>query len=202
MQNHDTYAYLFGNNLYINLTNRCNNDCEFCVRRGSDGVGGNNLWIVQEPSFEEVKRQMLQFQRFDEVVFCGYGEPLIRLEVLKQVAAFVKRYDIPTRIDTNGLANRFHGRDITPELEGLIDTVSISLNASNPEEYDRICHSEYGTEAFGEMIDFAIKVKKHVPKVIFSVVETIGKEEIDRCKKISDSLGIPLRVREYIEPER
>ncbi len=198
----DVYAYEFEGKLYINLTNRCTNDCEFCLRRGNEGVGGHYLWIVKEPDAKEVIEQFGELDKYQEVVFCGFGEPTIRLEVLKEVAAYLKKHNKKVRLDTNGLANLYYGRDITPDLEGLVDTVSISLNTSSPEKYEALCHPEFGISSFEGMLDFAKKAKEHIPEVIFSVVDTIGEEEIAKCRNIAQSLGVPLRVRYYIEPER
>lgn len=198
----DVYAYEFEGKLYINLTNRCTNDCEFCLRRGTDGVGGHYLWIVKEPDAKDVIEQFGDLNKYREVVFCGFGEPTIRLEVLKEVAAYLKKHNKKVRLDTNGLANLYYGRDITPELAGLIDTVSISLNTSSSEEYEALCHPVFGISAFEGMLDFAKKAKEHVPEVILSVVDTIGEDEIAKCRKIAERIGVPLRVRYYIEPER
>ncbi|MBQ9988231.1 MAG: radical SAM protein [Clostridia bacterium] len=198
-----TFIYDMDGNLYVNLTNRCCNACDFCIRNGSDGIGGHHLWLDREPSAQEVIAQMEQtgLNSYKEVVFCGFGEPMERLDAIKTVAAYVKQQGKPVRINTNGLANLMYGRDVTPELAGLVDTLSISLNASDAKVYDAVCHSKFGPEAFEGMLAFAEKAAAHVPNVLFSVVDTIGEEEIARCRQIAERCGVKLRVREWIEPD-
>ena len=134
--------YKVHNNLYVNLTNKCPCACTFCLRQNMDHVGeSKSLWLEREPSAEEVIAEFAKFDmsRFNEVVFCGFGEPTEAFEVLKKVAAFVKEtYHMPMRLNTNGLGNLVNGRDITPEMEGLIDTVSISLNTPNADRYHEL----------------------------------------------------------------
>lgn len=196
------FVYPCGDNLYVNLTNRCPNDCEFCIRRGNDTVEGNELWLDHEPSAQEVIDQLhthVNWEQVPEIVFCGFGEPMERLDVLLEVAQYLKRHGKHTRVNTNGLANLIHGRDITPECRGCIDTISISLNASNAQAYDAVCHSIYGLQAYPALLDFAKKAALVVPHVMFSVVDTIGPAEIARCQELADACGIPLRVRAFIE---
>ena len=202
MERSDVYAYPYEGNLYINLTNRCTNNCEFCVRRGSDGVGGHYLWIKKEPTAQEVIAQMDHLDRYREVVFCGFGEPMMRLPELLEVAAYAKEKGKYTRINTNGQANLIYGRDVTPDLAGLIDCVSISLNRGDAQSYEDLCHSRFGLEAFPGLLSFAKAAKEHVPEVILSVVDTIGEAEIEKCRKLAEACGVPLRVRAFIEPER
>ena len=198
----NTYAYAYGDNLYINLTNKCPNDCEFCIRREGEGIGGHKLWLEHEPTAPQVIEQMGDLTPYHEVVFCGFGEPMVRLRTLLQVAAYAKAQGKATRINTNGLANLIHDEDVTPQLEGLIDTVSISLNASDAKAYDAVCHSAYGLRAFPALLAFAKCVQKHVPHVMFTVVDTIGQQEIERAQALADECGVQLRVRAWIEPER
>lgn len=188
--------------LYVNLTNRCTNRCTFCIRSNKDGVGGGtHLWLSHEPDANEIIDALKKYDvnSFKEVVFCGYGEPTLQIDVLVEVAKWVKEnYSVLTRINTNGHANKYHGKDITPLFENLIDTVSISLNASNKKAYDESCRSIYGQDAFDIMLDFAKEAKKHT-RVVLSVVDIIGKDEVDRCKEIAKEIGVELRVREYVE---
>ena len=134
----DTYVYEYGSGLYVNLTNRCNNNCAFCLRHTNQGVGRHRLWLEHEPTAEQVIEKMQNLSAYEEVVFCGFGEPTLAWETLKQVAAYVKRQGKPVRVNTNGLGNLANGRDITPEAKGLVDTFSISLNASTPEAYQEL----------------------------------------------------------------
>lgn len=188
--------------LYVNLTNRCTNRCSFCIRNNKDGVGGGTqLWLSHEPSAEEIIDALKSYDvaSYKEAVFCGYGEPTIRIDELISVAKWIKEnYGSATRINTNGHGSEYHGRDITPLFDGVIDSVSISLNASNAELYDKSCRSIYGPRAFDIMLDFARKAKEHT-NVVLSVVDVIGEDEILACRRIADEIGVGLRVREYVE---
>lgn len=196
-----TITYELGNSLYINITNRCTNNCVFCVRNISDGLGSAaSLWLEREPTVDEVIEdiQKWDISRYEEFVFCGYGEPMMRaydvIEICKKLKA---RYSLPIRINTNGHANLICGEDITPRLEGLVDVVSISMNAVNAHEYQAICRSQYGEEAFGAMLDFAVRCKKHIPRVVLSVVNIISNEDIQHCREIAQRNGVEFRVRYY-----
>ena len=195
-------AYEYQNNLYINLTNRCTNKCKFCIRFTPSGVDNIDLWLEHEPSAEEVIKALEEknYKNYDEVIFCGFGEPMLQYEVLLEVAKYIKENsDLKIRINTNGHANRAAGKDITPLLKGLIDCVSISLNAENAKKYHDICVCDYGEEGFYEMLDFAKKASKYVPDVVLSVVDVISKEEIEACRKVAQEAGVAFRVREYSE---
>lgn len=188
--------------LYVNMTNRCTNKCKFCIRFTPSGMDGLDLWLEHEPSVEEIKAALAaaDFTSYDEVIFCGYGEPLLRWSEVAQAAEFIRKScAAKIRINTNGHANRAAGRDITPELEGLIDVISVSLNAKNAREYNEICVCDYGEDGFYEMLDFVKCAKKHVPRVVMSVVDTIGAEDIEACRKIAEEVGAEYRVREYSE---
>lgn len=192
----DTYVYQVGGKNYINLTNRCNNACDFCIRQNKVGIPGFSLWLEKEPEAEEVIAQLDAAGRGD-VVFCGYGEPTLRLDVLKEVAAYVKSYGGKVRVNTNGLANREYGRDVVPELENLVDVMSISLNEASAEKYDAVCHSIYGPAAFDEMLDFARRCVGTRMDTVLSVVDVISPEDIAVCREIAEKVGARLRVREY-----
>ncbi len=165
----DTYVYEYGSGLYVNLTNRCNNNCAFCLRHTNQGVGRHRLWLEHEPTAEQVIEKMQNLSAYEEVVFCGFGEPTLAWETLKQVAAYVKRQGKPVRVNTNGLGNLANGRDITPEAKGLVDTFSISLNASTPEA---IQHSSLFTKIlliceWRNLIDSYLKYIMIMPRVSF-----------------------------------
>lgn len=192
-----------GATVYVNLTNRCPCACTFCLRQTKEMEEGHSLWLKNEPTVEEVIRE---FQKYDlddfkEVVFCGFGEPLERVEDVVQIAGILKHFrrDLPIRINTNGLANLIHQRDVTPELKGRIDTVSISLNAPDASEYDALTRSRFGKESFQAMLDFASLCRQYVPYVVMTVVDIIGEEKIQRCQAICDDLGVKLRVRPFEE---
>ena len=189
--------------VYVNLTNRCPCACTFCLRQTKEMEEGHSLWLKKEPTVEEV---IQEFQKYDlddfkEVVFCGFGEPLERVEDVVQIAGILKHFrrDLPIRINTNGLANLIHQRDVTPELKGRIDTVSISLNAPDAGEYDALTRSRFGKESFQAMLDFASLCRQYVPHVVMTVVDIIGDEKIQRCQAICDELGVKLRVRPFEE---
>ena len=195
-------AYEYQNNLYVNLTNRCTNKCKFCIRFTPSGVDNIDLWLEHEPSEDEVIKSLEEknYKAYDEVIFCGYGEPMLRYEVLVEAAKYIKdNSDLKIRVNTNGHANRAAGKDITPLLKGLVDCISISLNAENAQKYNNICVCDYGEEGFYEMLDFAKKASKYVPDVVLSVVDVIGKEEIEECRKLAEETGVKFRVREYSE---
>ncbi len=195
-------VYEYQNNLYVNLTNRCTNKCKFCIRFTPSGVDNIDLWLEHEPSTEEVIRALEEknYKEYDEVIFCGYGEPMLQYEVLVEAAKYIKENsDLKIRINTNGHANRAAGKDITPLLEGIVDCISISLNAENAQKYNDICVCDYGEDGFYEMLDFAKKASKYVDEVVLSVVDVIGKDEIEACRKIAEETGVEFRVREYSE---
>ena len=194
--------YKVHNNLYVNLTNKCPCACTFCLRQNMDHVGeSKSLWLEREPSAEEVIAEFAKFDmsRFNEVVFCGFGEPTEAFEVLKKVAAFVKEtYHMLIRLNTNGLGNLVNGRDITPEMEGLIDTVSISLNTPNADRYHELVRSKFGDKSFDAMLDFARSSTKYVSNVVMTTVDTtITKEEEEECRRICDSIGAKYRIRPW-----
>ncbi len=195
-------TYVLDNALYVNLTNRCTCACEFCIRKNTDTVGSaHSLWLEREPTREEVwlDIQSRNPEQYRELVFCGFGEPTIRLnELLWVCKQFKAQYNLPVRVNTNGHASLIAGQDVAPLFEGLVDVVSISLNAKNAAEYSRICHPRDGEAAFDAMLDFADKVKHFVPKVIMTVVDTMPAEDIEACRKIAESLGVSFRVRSYI----
>lgn len=197
-----TITYTVGDSLYVNTTNRCSNSCDFCVRSHGEALYGD-LWIDHEPTKEEILADIerREPEKFPELVFCGYGEPTERQDDIVWVMRELKKKhpNLKIRINTNGQADLINGRDTTPELEGLVDTLSISLNCANAESYQKVCHSEFGEKAFDALIDYARRAKKYVPKVVFSVVRgSIPDSDIDICQKIADDAGVTLRVREML----
>jgi len=194
--------YRVHNNLYLNLTNRCSSACTFCLRQNRNSMeASGSLWLIHEPSIGEVIDAFKQFcvDDFDEIVFCGFGEPTMSFEVLKETAQYIRNnWNKPIRLNTNGQGNLINKRDITPELEGLIDTVSISLNYPGTKRYQEIVNSQFGEKAYSAMLEFAKSVSHYVPHVILSTVDTIlTKEEEQLCAELCHSLGVTYRIREW-----
>jgi TatD family-associated radical SAM protein len=195
-------TYEVGDALYLNITNRCSNRCIFCIRENPNGMQGLDLWLEWEPTIEEVLGNLAQreMSKYKEVVFCGFGEPLMRFSDVIKISRQIKAlYLLPIRINTNGQGSLIAGRDITGELQGLIDAVSISLNAKSAVKYQAVCQSVYGEAAFAAVLDFAAKAKKYVPKVVLSVVEIMPAEDIEECQTISRKIGVQFRVRKFVE---
>jgi TatD family-associated radical SAM protein len=195
----DTLIYRIGDAIYINLTNKCTNNCTFCLRETRDGVDGYHLRLQKDPEASEIIDALEKETDVSEAVFCGLGEPTMRLEALLEVARYLKDRGSHVRLNTNGQGSAYAGHDIAPELKGLVDTVSISLNASDAVKYDAICKSIYGEEGFDHMMDFARSCIAQGIETILSVVDLIGKDEIAKCEKIAKDTGAKLRIRHYIE---
>lgn len=188
-----TFAYKIRDNLYLNITNRCSNACTFCVRFHRDYVKGHNLRLNREPTAEELIGKIGDPANFREIVFCGYGEPTLRLEVIKEVAAWIKQRGGRVRINTNGHGNLINKRNILPELHGLVDSLSISLNAQDEETYNKLCRPIF-KGAYQAVIDFIREAKRYIPYVIVTVVEMEG-VDIDACRKIAEQLGVTTKIR-------
>ena len=197
-----TVTYIVDGALYVNVTNRCTNNCDFCIRKNADGAyGSDSLWLLREPTEEQILASILErdLSEFREIVFCGYGEPSLRLEVCRSVALKVKEiHNIPIRMNTNGHSSLFFGYDTAPLYKDAFDCISISLNTPSEQRYNEICHP-VKDGAYAAMLDFAREVKKYVPAVILSVVgDFLTPEEIEECKRIADSCKVTLKVRDYI----
>ena len=187
---------------YVNITNQCNCACTFCLRTMKHMAEESTLWLKQEPSVDEVKAELdkLPWDMAKEIVFCGFGEPTMRLDALLELMAYVrqKHLDMPIRLNTNGLADLIYGRSVAGDFEGLVDTISISLNASNAERYLELTRAKYGIGAFDAMLKFAVDCKAHIPNVVLTVVEKVEDQaEIDACRKLCQEKGLQLRVRIY-----
>ncbi len=199
-----TITYNVKNGIYVNMTNRCPCSCTFCLRNNGDSVyGSNSLWLEHEPTVEEVCKSIDEWDlsKYSEVVFCGYGEPTERLPELLEVAKYIKsKSDISIRINTNGLADLIWKEKTASKLEGLIDSVSVSLNATNKDEYLKVVRPGFGIESFDAMLSFTKDCTKYVPNVMMTVVDVVtSKEEQEVCRKICESVGAKLRVRPYEE---
>ena len=199
-----TITYEVDGELYVNVTNRCSNRCSFCIRNNDDGAyGSDSLWLEREPSCEEILESIFSrdLSKYKEMVFCGYGEPSYRLDVVRSVAMETKRRvpHLKIRINTNGQSDLILGRNTAPDYKDAFDSVSISLNASNSERYAEICHPVFNCDVLSAIIEFAKNVNKYVQTVQFSIVrQFLSEEEIKECEEISKTSSIPLRIREYI----
>lgn len=198
----DTYAYVLDGNLYINLTNKCSNGCDFCVRNERVSYYGNYLWLRHgEPTPEKVIAQVNglgDITRFKEAVFCGFGEPTYRVAEMVVLCDYFHSKGLSTRLNTNGQGNLINKRDIVPDLKGKIDLVNVSLNASCVEKYQPICRSQFGESGFEALIEFAKLCKRNGVNCRFSIVDCIGEEEVEACKRLAESVRIPLYIRSYI----
>lgn len=189
-----TVAYVLGDRLYLNITNRCTNACAFCIRGTKEGVG-YNLWLEEEPTADEVLQAIKNPLQYREIVFCGYGEPLLRPGVVRQVAAALKKQGpVSIRINTNGLANLYHRHNVLPELTGLIDVLSISLNAPDAVSYQQICRPQWAEEAYPALLGFIRESKKYIPRVVVSAVEWPG-VDLEKCRAVAADLGVAYRIR-------
>ena len=197
-----TITYKGRNAIYVNMTNKCPCACTFCLRHNKDHVfNADSLWLTREPSIQEVCDSIdtWDLSQYDEVVFCGYGEPTERLDDLLEVAAYIKsKSNIKVRINTNGLADLIHGEPTAHKLQGLIDSVSISLNATNKEDYLNLVRPKFGIVSYDAMLAFAKDCVSYVPEVVMTVVDVVtSKEDQELSRQICDSIGVKLRVRPY-----
>lgn len=198
----NTILYEVHHNLYVNLTNKCPCACTFCLRQTRDHMeNSGSLWLEHTPKLSEVLSEFEKFDmsKYEEVVFCGFGEPMEALDVLLETARFVKeKYQKPIRINTNGLGDLINKKEVAPLLKGLVDTVSISLNTPDAEEYVKLVRPKFGEGSFQAMLDFAKKCTEYVPNVVMTTVATtLSKEEEERCAEICRNVGASYRIRPW-----
>lgn len=193
--------YDYAGGLYINMTNKCPCRCEFCIRDMAESLGdADSLWLRREPSLEEIM-EMLQntdLSRYEEVVFCGYGEPTERLDCLFEICDYIKaNTNLKTRLNTNGLSDLICGRSTAADFKGKLDAISISLNAPTAEKYYQLCHPDFGMESFDAILKFTEDIKNYVGDVTMSVVgSSISREDTEACRVIAnEKLGVKFRVR-------
>ena len=202
-----TATYRVGDGLYVNLTNRCPCACTFCIRQNGDGVyGSDSLWLEREPTVDETCESIERnLGDASELVFCGYGEPTERLDVLLEVAGRFKKVHpaIPIRVNTNGLSDLIAGKPTAHRFKDLVDTVSISLNAPTAEEYVALCRPKFGAAAYPALLKFAEEVKGFVKDVVLTVVgtESLTPEKEAACRRVAAEHGVPLRVRTFTGPK-
>jgi len=193
--------YTYGGKVYLNITNKCPCRCTFCIRSNGEGLGSaETLWHEKDPSADEIIAAIdsFDFSVFQEVTFCGYGEPLCALDNLVKAGKYIKsKYNIQIRINTNGLGDLINKKNTAKIIGEFADTVSISLNAPNPQRYVELSRPSFGEKSFDAIIEFAKECKKNIKTVKFSLVNVISDDEIEECRKLAEKLEIPLRVREY-----
>ena len=202
----ETITYEYGGGLYVNLTNRCDCACVFCLRHnGHKGsIYADDLWLDHEPTRQEALEDLLarDLPKYSELVFCGFGEPAYRMDDILWLVDRLKEAAPglpPVRINTNGHADLILGRDVTPELKGRIDALSISLNGSTCEEYVAVTRPRDGERAWEAMLDFTRRAVRYVPTVMMTVVDKDkSPRELEACRALCESLGARLRVRAYI----
>lgn len=198
---HGEIAYPIRDSLYLNVTNRCSNRCVFCGREDRPVVKGHDLRLSSEPTAAEILRAAGDVSKYREVVFCGYGEPLLRWETVREVAASLKARGAPVRIriNTNGQSRLFLGRDILPEMEGIVDSLSVSLNAPDDESYRRICRPDERSGAFAAVRDFIREARAFVPEVTATAVTFPG-VDVEACRRLAvGELGVAFRARTWNE---
>ena len=193
--------YTYQGQVYVNLTNKCDCSCKFCIRTHHETVGdADTLWHKVDPTLEEVKAAIdaYDFSGKSELVYCGYGEPTCALDVLVESARYAKeRYGLKIRINTNGLGNLYHKKDIVPRLAEIADVISISLNAPTKEAYMEITRPQFA-DAFEGMLAFAKECGEQIAQVKMTVVDVVPEEEIEASRKLAESIGVELRVRKYV----
>lgn len=198
-----TIVYRVGKGLYVNMTNRCPCACEFCIRRNGAGVYGSDpLWLEREPSVAEICEAVdAAVEGYTSIVFCGYGEPTGRLEDLLAVAGHIRetKPGMPIRVNTNGLADLIVGGPTASRFSGLVDCLSISLNAENAERYEAACHPVFGSRSYAAVLRFAEEARNYVPSVILTVVGTpdMTPGRISACRGIAERIGVDFRVRTF-----
>jgi len=194
-------VYWLGDNLYLNITNRCPNHCYFCFRNFRGGIEGFNLKLDKEPKTNDAIKELgkvINSRYWREVVFCGFGEPLERLDCLLEITRWIKEhYGKVVRVDTNGqgcLLNE--GRDVVRELkEAGVGKLSVSLNAHDKETYNYVCKPTF-ENAFESVLDFVEEGRRELDTEI--TVVTIPEVDISRVREMARKMGVKLRLREYI----
>ena len=189
-------VYPIRHSLYVNLTNQCTNRCIFCPREVEPRVMGHWLGLREEPTAEQVIEAIGDPKRYDEIVFCGFGEPTLRLEVLKQIARAVKAAGGRVRINTNGQGSLANGRDIVPELVGLVDAVCVSLNTADASQYIALCCPQHGAEAHRGVVDFIRRARELLPSIAVTALDYPG-VDVDAVRKLADELRVEFRGRRY-----
>ncbi len=195
----NTLSYQYLDSLYLNITNRCMMACPYCIKQKWSGYfRGHSLKLDKEPTVKEVIDSIGDPSKYKEIIFCGYGDSLVRLEEVKEIAAWLKSKNAKVRINTAGLANKYHKKNILPELKGLVDIISISLNGTTPQEHNRLNNPMFGEESFKEVIAFAELAKNYIPVVVLTAVE-LQNLDVSKVEAIAKSIGVSFRARPYLD---
>ena len=194
-------VYTFENQAYLNITNACPCRCTFCIRNNGDSVGeATTLWFEHSPSIDEIKAEIdaFDFTKYNNsIIICGYGEPTCALGNMLEACKHLKSKGIHIRLNTNGLSDLINKRETAKEICEVIDSVSISLNAPTAEKYNEVTQPSFGEKSFDAMLKFAKECKEYGIPTKLTVVDVISEEDIEDCRKLCESIDIPLRVREY-----
>jgi TatD DNase family protein len=197
----NTISYTLGNNLYLNITNRCMMACPYCIKhKWTNDFHGNDLKLEKEPTVCEVVNSIGDPKKYDEIIFCGYGDALVKPDEVKEIAKWVKDNGGNVRINTSGLANRYHAKNILPKFEGLIDVISISLNGTSPKEHNELNRPMFGEESFDEIIKFVKEAKHYIPKVVITAVKLPGLD-VSKIEKIAKEADVSFRLRTYLDED-
>ncbi len=188
-------SYQIDDRLYLNITDRCTLGCTFCPKNQGDfQLHDYDLSLDHRPSTEEVIAAIGDPADYAEIVFCGYGEPTLQLQVMLEVARFIKDGGGMVRVNSDGLANLVHKRNVLPEMAPWIDSISISLNAQNSEVYDRHCLPAI-QGSFEAMLEFLRLAPKYIPQVTATAIDGLDGVDIAACKRIALELGVEFRQR-------
>jgi len=187
-------VYRYKGNLYLNITNRCTNNCSFCFRFHTDYFAGYKLKLEKEPTLRQILRELKGEELSQEVTFCGFGEPFLRFDMLKRVAQELKRRNLKVRVVTNGQGNLINDRNVLRELRGLVDKVSVSLNVEDEGKYNRLCKPKFGDRTFKGVVEFVREAKKYIPEVEVTFLKLPGVDE-KRCEELARDLGVHFRMR-------
>ena len=193
------YSYKYGGNLYLNITNRCMMACPYCIKYKWTGkFRGHSLKLKKEPTVQQVIDSIGDPTKYGEIIFCGYGDALIRLNEVIGISKWLKSKNVRIRINTAGLANRYYNKNILPQLKGLTDVISISLNGTNPQEHNKLNNPMFNEESFDEILNFAKLAKEYIPTVVITAVELPGLD-ISKIKEIAKTIGVLFRSRPYLD---
>ncbi len=191
-------TYVIGDNLYINLNDRCTLECQFCPKtHGIKRVHNYDLTLDHRPETEQIIAEIGDPSRYQQIVFCGFGEPTLRLKALLQIARYVKEHGGSTRINTDGLANLFHKRNVLPEMAPWIDALSVSLNADSAALYQQHCHPQL-EGSYPAMLNFLREAPRYIPDVTATAIDGLAGVDIAACEQIAHSLGVKFR-RRYLD---